>query len=72
MYTYTLLGTDLRVSRVAYGCMNIGGTWDDTPLSTDVRESASRVIKAALETDITLFDHVDIYLYAGQVRAGVW
>jgi aryl-alcohol dehydrogenase-like predicted oxidoreductase len=61
MHTYTLPGTDLRVSRVAYGCMNIGGTWDYTPLSTDVRESASRAIKAALETDITLFDHADIY-----------
>ena len=61
MHTYTLPGTDLRVSRVAYGCMNIGGTWDDTPLSTDVRESASRAIKAALEADITLFDHADIY-----------
>ncbi len=61
MHTYTLPGTDLRVSRVAYGCMNIGGTWDDTPLSTDVQESASRAIKAALEADITLFDHADIY-----------
>ncbi|MDP8962609.1 MAG: aldo/keto reductase [Cyanobacteriota bacterium] len=61
MHTYTLPGNDLRVSRVAYGCMNIGGTWDDTALSTDVRESASRAIKAALEAGITLFDHADIY-----------
>jgi len=61
MHTYTLPGTNLSVSRVAYGCMNIGGTWDNTPLSTDVRESASRAIQAALEAGITLFDHADIY-----------
>lgn len=61
MHTYTLSGTDLRVSRIAYGCMNIGGTWDDAPLSTEVRERASRAIQAALEAGITLFDHADIY-----------
>jgi predicted oxidoreductase len=61
MHTYTLPGTDLSVSRIAYGCMNIGGTWDDAPLSTDVRKSASRAIQAALEAGMTLFDHADIY-----------
>ena len=30
--TYRIPQTDLDVSRLAYGCMNIGGRWDRTPL----------------------------------------
>ncbi len=61
MQTYTLPRTDLVVSRLAYGCMQIGGRWDDAPLTEAERQTAFRAIQTALDAGITLFDHADIY-----------
>lgn len=61
MRTYRIPRTDLDVSRIAYGCMNIGGEWDKTPLGAAERLGASRAVHAAVEHGITLFDHADIY-----------
>jgi predicted oxidoreductase len=61
MKTYPIPKTDLTVSRIAYGCMNIGGTWDHTPVPADIERKAQAVIAAALDCGINFFDHADIY-----------
>ena len=61
MKTYTIPQTDLVVSRLAYGCMNIGARWDDAPLTGAEKTAAVEVVAAAYEAGITLFDHADIY-----------
>ena len=43
---------DLDVSRLAYGCMTLGGLDPD---------SARAALDAALDAGVTLFDHADIY-----------
>lgn len=68
METFLIPGTDLRVSRVAYGCMNIGGTMDDSPLTPELRRLAREAVEAALEAGINFFDHADIYA-AGKSEA---
>lgn len=61
MKTYTLPNTDLRITRLAYGCMQIGGGWSNAPLTNEVRAKAARVVASALEHGINSFDHADIY-----------
>jgi predicted oxidoreductase len=57
-----LLGkSDLNVSRIGYGAMYIGGSWDDTPLAESTREQASQIVHTALDAGINFFDHADIY-----------
>jgi len=72
--TYTIPKTDLTVSRLAYGCMKIGGGWNDEPLSAETREAAVRVALTAYEQGITLFDHADIYTRgkSEEAFAAVW
>ncbi len=61
MKSYRIPHTDLDVSRIGYGCMNLGGSWDRTPLTKTERSRAAGVIATAIEQGITLFDHADIY-----------
>lgn len=61
MRTIPLPQTPLKTSRIAYGCMNIGGSWDAAPLGAPARRGAADAIRAALDEGITLFDHADIY-----------
>ena len=61
MKTYRLGTSDLNVSRIGYGCMGIGGSWDDAPLNDSVRKAAVQSVQAALEAGINFFDHADIY-----------
>ena len=74
MQTYRLGASDLNVSRIGYGCMLIGGSWDDAPLTDSVRESAMKVLRTALEAGINFFDHADIYCKgkSEEVFAGLW
>ena len=44
-----------------YGCMGLGGTWDDTPFTGQHVDAAERAVHAALEIGISWFDHADIY-----------
>lgn len=53
--------TDLTVSRIAYGCMHIGGSWDQSPPSDDQRRHAASAFDLARDLGINLFDHADIY-----------
>ncbi len=61
MKTYSLGTSDLQVSRIGYGCMMIGGSWDDTPLTDSVRKAALQLVNIALDAGINFFDHADIY-----------
>ncbi len=62
MRSYQIPHTDLTASRIAYGCMNIGGSWNNDPLTQTETENAVAVVQSAYEAGITLFDHADIYM----------
>jgi predicted oxidoreductase len=74
MQMYRLGTSDLNVSRIGYGCMLIGGSWDDAPLTDSVRQAAMRSVHTALETGINFFDHADIYCNgkSEEVFSGLW
>jgi predicted oxidoreductase len=61
MQTQTLGSSNLQVTRIAYGCMPLGGEWDDSPLSETTRKEALRSIHAALDQGMNFYDHADIY-----------
>jgi predicted oxidoreductase len=61
MKQYTIPNTDLRVSRLAYGTWHLGGEWDKTPPSDDVKQQAVRLIAAAVDSGINHIDLADIY-----------
>ncbi len=69
------LGTsDLQVSRVGYGCMPLGGSWDSSPIAPENRAEAVRSIRAALDAGINFFDHADIYCRgkSEEVFSAIW
>jgi predicted oxidoreductase len=74
MQTYRLGTSDLNVSRIGYGCMQIGGAWDDTPLTDSIRQTALRSVQTALDLGINFFDHADIYCNgkSEEVFADLW
>ena len=74
MKTQKIAGTDLEVSRLAYGCMNIGGSWDAVPLTDGNRKTAMAAVHGALDAGINFFDHADIYCRgkSEEVFAAVW
>ncbi|MEN8193996.1 MAG: aldo/keto reductase [Bacteroidota bacterium] len=61
MQKYLLADTGVKISRIAYGCMGIGGSWDSTPITKKLTLKALDSVSTALENGITLFDHADIY-----------
>jgi predicted oxidoreductase len=61
MQTQTLGSSDLQITRIAYGCMPLGGTWDTAPLTDQTRHKAMTAVRAALDQGINFFDHADIY-----------
>jgi predicted oxidoreductase len=69
MQTYPLGTSDLNVSRIGFGAMSIGGSWDDTPLTDPVRKAAVEVLRTALDAGINFFDHADIYCHGKSEEA---
>ena len=61
MNTLHLPNTSLEASRIAYGCMNLGGGWGREPLTEPTKQAALAAIRAALEQGLNFFDHADIY-----------
>ena len=49
------------VSQLAYGCMGLGGGWNDNPVSQQDIQQAHEIVDIALECGINFFDHADIY-----------
>ena len=74
MKTYRIPNTDLDVTRIAYGCMPIGGAWDSTPLSAETRQRALAIVQSALDQGINFYDHADIYCRgkSEEAFAGIW
>ncbi len=56
MNTYFPTASDL-----VYGCMGLGGSWDDSPVSAAHVTQAREIIETAMELGINVFDHADIY-----------
>ena len=63
MNVYKIPHTNLKVSRIAYGCMGIGGRWNSEPMtafnppadaSEPVRRTAELVARLAQEKDTSL------------------
>lgn len=50
-------------SRLIYGCMTLGGSWDDGPLDAATVDRARAAVRAARAAGITEFDHADIYAH---------
>lgn len=50
-------------SKLVYGCMGLGGSWDNSPISADHVRQAREIIETALDGGITVFDHADIYTF---------
>jgi predicted oxidoreductase len=61
MKHYRIPNTELEVSHMAYGTWHMGGSWDDTPLSAEIKQSANRLILTAVEHGINHIDLADIY-----------
>lgn len=51
----------LSTTNIIYGCMGLGGPWDDNPITKQDRKKAFKAIEIALENGINTFDHADIY-----------
>lgn len=63
MKTYHIPNTDLEVSRIAFGTGSLGGSWDRTPVTQDIRDRADTVLHAAVEHGINFIDMADIYTW---------
>ncbi len=50
-------------SRLIYGCMGLGGGWNNDPLRAEDVSHAQAAVEAALEIGIELFDHANIYTF---------
>ena len=61
MQRYRIAQTELDVSRIAYGCMGIGGSWNETPFTEAETAQATKLVTTAYEQGINFFDHADIY-----------
>jgi predicted oxidoreductase len=61
MKTQSLGLSELSVTRIAYGCMELGHSWDDSPLAESTRQEALRIVHIALDQGINHYDHADIY-----------
>jgi predicted oxidoreductase len=64
MEKLVLPNTDLRASRLAAGCMGLGGGWErGTTITKELESQARAFLEAALELDINFFDHANIYAF---------
>jgi len=61
MQTQRLGSSGIEVSRLAYGCMRISGSWDRTKVDAEVIRRGIGILETAVEAGYTLFDHADIY-----------
>lgn len=48
-------------SRLVFGCMGLGGDWGTGPIEAADVATAHAAVDAALQAEITVFDHADIY-----------
>jgi predicted oxidoreductase len=73
MRTMKLGASGLDVTRISYGCMSIGGSWEQSALDEGVARAACATLDAAVEAGINFFDHADIYARGKSEQAfGRW
>lgn len=63
MQTVPLGTSDLRSTRLIYGCMRIPGVWDPAEITAERRREAFAALEAAVEAGYNHFDHADIYAH---------
>jgi predicted oxidoreductase len=63
MKTVPLGTTELRSTRLIYGCMRIAGTWDPGEIDQRRRREAFAALEAAVDAGYNHFDHADIYAH---------
>ena len=51
----------IPASRIALGCMGLGGGWDHEPITLENIKQGHEAVDAALSIGINMFDHADIY-----------
>lgn len=66
--------TVLKASRIGLGCMNLGGSWDNSPITPETEEKAMQAVMQAMKEGINFFDHADIYAYgkSEKVFSKIW
>ena len=55
--------SSLSVSRMAYGCWRIAGTWNPAEVTAASQAEGKKAVLAAYEAGFTLFDQADIYCH---------
>ena len=55
--------SSLHVSRMAYGCWRVAGTWDPSKVTAAAQAAGRKAILSAYEAGFTLFDQADIYCH---------
>ena len=61
MKTQLLGSSDIEITRLAYGCMRISGTWEKSEVDAEKIAKAKAAIHTAVDAGYTFFDHADIY-----------
>jgi predicted oxidoreductase len=74
MKTQKLGVSNLEVTRIGYGCMPLGGSWEVGPVDPQARKQAVKIIRSALDQGINFFDHADIYCRgkSEEVFSAIW
>jgi predicted oxidoreductase len=52
-----------QASQLVYGCMGLGGGWNDAPAKEQDVRQAQEIIETCLENKINVFDLADIYTF---------
>ena len=58
-----------NVTPIAYGCMGLGGEWDQNPVTQENIQQVHQVVDTVLEAGINIFDHADIYTFGKAEKA---
>lgn len=61
MQTIPFGRSELKTTRLIYGCMRIAGTWNPAEIDDVRRREAFAALDAAVEAGYNHFDHADIY-----------
>ena len=64
MSAHPLLTHLPNASQIVYGCMGIGGCWNNNPVSQADITQTHQIIDSALDSNINVFDHADIYTFS--------
>lgn len=58
-YIWPLSG--ITSTSLIYGCMEIAGSWDDSPITQEQKKKGFAALDAARSAGINFYDHADIY-----------